>query len=225
MPGTLASAAEHLATVDPAPMPEAAAEMIADEGYHSRDAVKGLDGGPWKSCVSEPKREEFSRWHGDDAARHAVYNNRARLLSGVVARQAFKFRGELVERSFALLLDRGGLRRVWRRGRENFHKRYLIHIAVYNLGFIMRLLTGAGTPRKFRMPAFVMVFAFLKPDTRRVRRHRQSIGSFRHLAEPRPFQLKAGFLDGLLSRGRGSHLGRLAAKPGPLIEEQSLADY
>ena len=47
------------------------------------------------------------RWHGDDAARRAVYNSRARLLSGV-ARQAFRLRAELVERGFALILDRGG---------------------------------------------------------------------------------------------------------------------
>src|SRR5918997_5851980 len=30
------------------------------------------------------------------------------------------------------------------------HKRHLIHVAGYNLGPIMRLLTGAGTPREFR---------------------------------------------------------------------------
>src|SRR3954465_11445161 len=78
--------------------------------------------------------------------RRAVYNNRARLLSEV-ARQAFKLRAELVERGFALILGRGGMRRAWLRGRENVHKRYLLHVAGYNLGLIMRLLTGAGTPR------------------------------------------------------------------------------
>jgi transposase len=98
--------------------------------------------------LSEPHRDAFSRWHGDDAARRAVYNNRTRLLSGV-ARQEFKLRAELEERSFALILDRGGMRRVWLRGRERVQKRYLIHVAGYNLGLIMRLLTGAGTPREF----------------------------------------------------------------------------
>ena len=99
--------------------------------------------------IAEPKRDGFSRWHGDDAARRAVVNNRTRLLSGV-AREAFRLRAEVVERSFALILDRGGMRRAWLRGRENLHKRYLIHVAGYNLGLIMRLLTGAGTPRGFR---------------------------------------------------------------------------
>ena len=33
-------------------------------------------------------------------------------------------RGEMVERSFAHVLDRGGMRRALLRGRENVHKRY-----------------------------------------------------------------------------------------------------
>jgi hypothetical protein len=89
-----------------------------------------------------------NRWHGDDAARRAVYNNRARLRSGV-AKEAFRLRAELVERSFALVLDRGGMRRAWLRGRDNLQKRYLVHVAGYNLGLVMRLLVGAGTPREF----------------------------------------------------------------------------
>ena len=149
LPGTLESAARHLAAVEAAPSAEAPAEMVADKGYHSREVLKTLDDGPWKTRIAEPKRDGFSRWHGDDAARRAVVNNRTRLLSGV-AREAFRLRAEVVERSFALILDRGGMRRAWLRGRENLHKRYLIHVAGYNLGLSMRLLTGAGTPRGFR---------------------------------------------------------------------------
>src|SRR5436305_1065239 len=165
MPGTLARAVEHLAAVNAAPTPTAPAELIADRGYHSRAGLKALDGGPWKTRISEPRRDEFSRWHGDEAARRAVYNNRTRLLSGV-ARQAFKLRAELVERGFALILDRGGMRRVWLRGRDNVQKRYLIHVAGYNLGLIMRLLTGAGTPREFQRQESAWFFAILEPDDR-----------------------------------------------------------
>jgi transposase len=163
LPGTLASAAEHLAAVKVAPAPEDPAELVADKGYHSRTGLKSLEDGPWKSRIAEPRRDEFLRWHGDDAARRAVYNNRARLLSGV-ARQAFKLRAELVERGFALTLDRGGMRRVWLRGREKVQKRYLIHIAGYNLGLIMRLLTGAGTPRELAARASAWIGAILTPD-------------------------------------------------------------
>ncbi len=54
----------------------------------------------------------------------------------------------MVERSFAHVLDRGGMRRAWLRGRENVHKRYLIHVAGFNLGVLMRALFGCGTPRE-----------------------------------------------------------------------------
>src|SRR4051795_117997 len=163
LPGTLASAAEHLAAVEVAPTPADPAELVADKGYHSRAGLKSLEDGPWKSRIAEPRRDEFLRWHGDDAARRAVYNNRARLLSGV-AKQAFKLRAERVERGFALTLDRGGMRRVWLRGREKVQKRYLIHVAGYNLGLIMRLLTGAGTPRELAARASAWIGAFLTPD-------------------------------------------------------------
>jgi hypothetical protein len=53
----------------------------------------------------------------------------------------------LVERSFEHVLDDGGMRRVYLRGRENIAKRYLIHTAAFNLGLILRKLTGFGTPR------------------------------------------------------------------------------
>jgi hypothetical protein len=52
-----------------------------------------------------------------------------RDATSAVARVAFKLRAEIVERCFALVLDRGGMRRTWLRGRENIHKRYLIHVA------------------------------------------------------------------------------------------------
>ena len=54
----------------------------------------------------------------------------------------------MVERSFAHVLDRGGMRHAWLRGRENVHKRYLIHVAGFNLGILMRALFGRVTPRE-----------------------------------------------------------------------------
>ena len=121
LPKTLAAAEANLEAVDVAPTAEDPAECVTDKGYHSRSVLKALDDGPWKSRISEPKQKGFARWHGDDAARRAVTNNRTRLLSGV-AREAFKLRAEIVERSFAHNLDRGGMRRTWLRGRENVHK-------------------------------------------------------------------------------------------------------
>jgi len=56
--------------------------------------------------------------------------------------------GELVERSFAHILDRGGMRRAWLRGRENVHKRYLIHVAGFNLGVLIGSFTKFFRPTK-----------------------------------------------------------------------------
>ena len=67
-------------------------------------------------------------------------------------------RGELVERNFAHVLDRGGMRRAWLRGRENIHKRYLIHVAGFNLGVMMRALHGQGTPRQAAEAAYAFIF-------------------------------------------------------------------
>src|SRR5919205_143589 len=148
LPGRLEAAAANLATVGAAPSAEDPSELVADQGYHSRDGLKGLEDGPWKSRIAEKKPSGVHRWRGDVEARRAVYNNRARLRSGV-AKEAFRLRAERVERSFASTLDRGGMRRAWLRGRENLRKRYLVHVAGYNLGLVMRLLVGAGTPREF----------------------------------------------------------------------------
>src|SRR5918998_614788 len=145
--GTLDAAQRNLTNVGAPPSPDDPAECVADKGYHSRALLKDLDGGLWRARIAEPQRRGISRWHGDEEARRAIYNNRCRLRSKV-GQQAMRQRAELVERSFAHILDRGGLRRTWLRGRENVHKRYLIHVAGHNLGLLMRLLIGTGTPKE-----------------------------------------------------------------------------
>ena len=119
---TLEEAQQNLTAVGLAPTSEDPSDLVADKGYHSRDGLKRLDGGPWKTRIAEPRPANgYLCWHGDDEARAAVYGNRSRLKSGI-GKEAMRKRGELVERSFAHILDRGGMRRAWlpflkRRGR------------------------------------------------------------------------------------------------------------
>lgn len=123
-------------------------------------AIVESDGFAGHLTVSEPKPANgILRWHGDEAAQKAVYANRSRLKSDV-GRRAMRKRGEMVERSFAHVLDRGGMRRAWLRGRENLHKRYLIHVAGFNLGILMRALFGCGTPREAAGAAQAALFVF-----------------------------------------------------------------
>ena len=159
---TLAKAEANLEAVDAAPTSEDPAECVADKGYHSRAVLRALNDSPWKTRIAAPKQTGFSRWHGDEAARRAATNNRARLKSGV-AREAFKLRAEIVERCFAHNLDRGGMRRTWLRGRENVHKRYLLHVAGHNLSLLMRQLIGAGTPREAVAGGYGGIFVQLTP--------------------------------------------------------------
>jgi transposase len=144
---TLETAAAGLETAGLGPIAGRPADLVADKGYHSRAVLKDLDGGPWRSRIAEPKPKDVLRWQGDHEARRALYGNRARLRSGV-AKKALKLRAERAERSFEHTLDRGGLRRTHLRGRTNVQKRYLIHVAGFNLGLVMRLVLGAGTPKE-----------------------------------------------------------------------------
>lgn len=143
---TLEAALRNLTDIGLTPTPEDPCDLVTDKGYHSREILTGLDG-IWKTRIAEPAPPNgYLRWHGDEAARKAVYANRSRLKSAI-GRKAMRKRGEMVERSFAHALDRGGMRRAWLRGRENVHKRYLIHVAGFNLGILMRALFGSGTPK------------------------------------------------------------------------------
>ena len=47
----------------------------------------------------------------------------------------------------AHMYETGGMRRLYLRGRANIRKRLLVHACGFNLGVLMRALTGIGTPR------------------------------------------------------------------------------
>ena len=59
------------------------------------------------------------------------------------------------------------MRRAWLRGRQNVHKRYLIHVAGFNLGVLMRALHGRGTPREAADARAAFIFV-LQTDPLRV---------------------------------------------------------
>ena len=56
-------------------------------------------------------------------------------------------RGEKIERNFAHQFDTGGLDRLYVRGLENVHKKFLIQAAACNLALLMRSTHGSGKPR------------------------------------------------------------------------------
>ncbi len=121
-------------------------EVVADRGYHSNEVVSTLTELEMRTYISEPERGP-RRWKGELTVRDAVYANRERIARPKGQRLR-KRRGELVERSFAHCEETGAMRRVHLRGHDNILKRYLIHVAAFNLGLLMRRLVGCGTPRE-----------------------------------------------------------------------------
>jgi transposase len=123
----------------------ALSEWVADKGYHSNATMEMAEACGLRTYVSEPRRGR-RQWLERKAAQRGTYANRRRIL-GRRGRALMRRRGELLERSFAHTLETGGMRRVYLRGRANILKRYLLHVAGFNLSLIMRRILGVGTPR------------------------------------------------------------------------------
>ena len=56
-----------------------------------------------------------------------------------------RMRGQHIERSFAHILDCGGMRKATLRGKVNLQKRYNFASACYNLSQLLRKKFGCGT--------------------------------------------------------------------------------
>jgi transposase len=123
----------------------ALATWVADKGYHSNETMTMAAEVGLKTYISEPDRGE-RRWKDKHTAKAGTYANRRRLRSKR-GRALMRRRGELLERTFAHCLETGGMRRVHLRGRANILKRYLVHVAAFNLSLVMRQIFGVGTPR------------------------------------------------------------------------------
>ena len=52
------------------------------------------------------------------------------------------------------------MRRTHLRGQENVHKRYLLCVAGFNLGLLMRQLIGFGTPKGYFYLNSAQIFVF-----------------------------------------------------------------
>ena len=149
---TLASACETL--IDLGFAPDAPKNVVADMGYHKSELLGDLHGTEIRTYIADPTTKIRRNWRGRSASareakrqdQRATYANRRRLRSAR-GRRLTRKRQEVVERTFAQILDGGGMRRTHLRGRENVKKSYLVRVAAYNLGLILRKEIGAGKPR------------------------------------------------------------------------------
>jgi transposase len=121
-------------------------EAVADKGYHKAQTLAECQQWNTRTYIPEPKGKDYT-WQGKpESWRRAVHGNRRRV-KGARSKRLQRKRGELVERSFAHVCETGGGRRTWLRGLADVTKRYVVQVAGYNLGVLMRKVFGVGKPR------------------------------------------------------------------------------
>jgi transposase len=143
--------------------PDGVQEVVADKGYHSNEVVLGLDELKVRTYIAEPDRGPRN-WLGKAEEKAAVYGNRRRI-QGNRGKGLQRQRGERIERNFAHQFDTGGLDRLYVRGKENVHKKFLIQAAACNLALLMRSMYGSGKPRAAHdgvADAILTIFAVMK---------------------------------------------------------------
>jgi len=125
-------------------------EACGDKGYHKAATIRELERRGVRTYIPERKQRGKRRFtdKGGWCTARAVYKNRARV-NRAKGKALQRKRGELIERSFAHVLETGGHRRARLRGRDNITKRYLVHVAGFNLSLVLRKLLGFGTPRGY----------------------------------------------------------------------------
>ena len=138
--------------------PEGVQEVVADKGYHSNDVLVELAELEVRSYIAEPDRGTRN-WNGRQIEKQAVYGNRRRI-QGPRGKRLQRQRGERIERNFAHQFDTGGLDRLYVRGRDNVHKKFIIQAAACNLALLMRSMYGSGKPRAAHDRAMEAIFVF-----------------------------------------------------------------
>ena len=121
-------------------------EVVMDKGYHSGAVMVELAEREIRSYVPEPERGQ-RKWSGKAAEQRCVYANRRRVRAER-SKRLQKLRGELCERSFAHCYETGAMRRMYVRGEDNVNKRVLVQAAAFNIGLLLRKLSGWGKPRQ-----------------------------------------------------------------------------
>lgn len=136
--------------------------LTSDKGYYAVNEMQALQAEGIRTVIADPiDNRRLDKLKPQDkravlAARRSIKSKSGKAL--------LRRRGMHIERSFAHILDCGGMRRATLRGWENLNKRYKLAAAFYNLSQLMRKLFGFGTPKQlaaFGRLIFVQMTWFL----------------------------------------------------------------
>ena len=120
--------------------------VTADKGYYAVNELQALQHEQIKTVIADPvsnRRLDKLEPQQRQAVQAARRSTRSKYGKALLRR-----RGMHIERSFAHILDCGGMRRATLRGWENLNKRFKLAAAFYNLSQLMRKLFGFGTPKQ-----------------------------------------------------------------------------
>lgn len=120
--------------------------VTSDKGYYAVEQLEVLQAEGIRTVISDPIANRRVDKLGPQEQR-AVRAAR-RSVKSKSGKDLLRRRGMHIERSFAHMLDAGGMRRATLRGWENLNKRFKLAAAFYNLSQLMRKLFGFGTPKQ-----------------------------------------------------------------------------
>jgi Transposase DDE domain len=148
--------------------------VVADGNYHSLGNDCALQEAGFKVVIpdanaAKPKEELLT-----EPQRKALQKARQSQQSKSGCR-LMRMRGQHIERSFAHILDCGGMRKATLRGKENLQKRYNFAAACYNLSRLLRNKFGCGTLKMALATGWEGLFP-----------HRPDLLALFHAHSPRP---------------------------------------
>lgn len=139
--------------------------VTSDKGYYLVSELEALQHEGIRTIISDPI--ENRRVDKLEAPGQRVVRTARRSVKSKSGKDLLRRRGMHIERSFAHILDAGGMRRTTLRGWENLNKRFKLAAAFYNLSQLMRKIFGFGTPKQLAAAmarggrALFLVFTFI----------------------------------------------------------------
>jgi transposase len=118
--------------------------VVADGNYHSSVNVCALQQAGLKVVIPDTNAAKRKEALLTEQERNALQKARQSHQSKRGCR-LMRMRGQHIERSFAHILDCGGMRKATLRGQANLQKRYSFAAACYNLSQLLRKKFGCGT--------------------------------------------------------------------------------
>ena len=120
--------------------------VTSDKGYYAVNELQALQQEDIRTVIADPiDNRRLDKLEPDQKK---VIQAARRSVKSASGKNLLRRRGMHIERSFAHILDCGGMRRTTLRGWENLNKRFKLAAAFYNLSQLMRKLFGIGTPKQ-----------------------------------------------------------------------------